>query len=72
MSTENDSFRESLSKDVLAATRAKIEGKVMSLVCPVHGSKPRWKSVQSTGTTADLKFDCCCQELATMIQNALK
>jgi hypothetical protein len=66
-----ESFQESLAKDVLAATRSKIEAKVMSLTCPIHGEKPKWKSVQTTGTQADLQFSCCCQTLAGMLQKAL-
>ena len=65
-------FEEELAKDVLAATRAKIEAKVMSLTCPAHGQKPSWKSVHTTGTKADLQFNCCCQQLAEMIQKALR
>jgi hypothetical protein len=72
MIPDDPSFSESLAQDVLKATRAKIEANVFSLTCPVHGMKPKWKSVQSTGTTADLKFDCCCQKLASMIQKALQ
>jgi|GEM_PF-3366861 hypothetical protein len=72
MSDGGDGFKESLARDVLAATRAKIEARVMSLECPVHGQKPRWKSVQTTGTTADLQFDCCCQALADRVAQALR
>jgi hypothetical protein len=67
-----DGFKESLAKDVLAATRARIEAKVMSLECPIHGQKPKWKSVKTTGTSADLKFDCCCNTLAEMVRTALQ
>jgi hypothetical protein len=72
MNPDEKSFSDSLAQDVLKATRSKIEAKVFSLTCPVHGTKPKWKSVQSTGTTADLKFNCCCQELAAMVQKALQ
>ncbi len=72
MSEGNGSFQESLAQDVLRATRARIEAKVMSLECPVHEQKPRWKSVQTTGTTADLQFDCCCTTLAEMLKKALQ
>jgi hypothetical protein len=69
---KSEGFGNDLAKKVLAATRAEIEKRVMGLNCPVHGDKPRWKSVKTTGTEADLEFDCCCQELARMIEKALK
>jgi hypothetical protein len=50
MNPDEKSFSDSLAQDVLKATRSKIEAKVFSLTCPVHGTKPKWKSVQSTGT----------------------
>ena len=72
MNEDTKSFKDSLAKDVLAATRAKIETQVMSLTCPTHGEKPKWKSVHQTGTQADLQFACCCQTLAGMVQKALQ
>jgi hypothetical protein len=72
MSEGNQGFKESLAKEVLATTRAKIEANVMSLECPVHGKRPQWKSVRTTGTTADLQFTCCCQALADRVQKALQ
>ena len=65
-------FGDDLAKQVMAATRAEIEKRVMGLTCPTHGEKPRWKSVNTKGNEADLEFDCCCTVLAEMIQKALK
>lgn len=72
MNEPAEGFRDALARDVLRATRARIEEKVFSLTCPVHGRKPRWKSVATTGTQADLTFDCCCETLAGMIRDALR
>jgi hypothetical protein len=69
---KGEGFGSDLARKVLAATRAEIEKKVMGLHCPVHGEKPRWKSVKTTGTEADLEFECCCRELAARIEKALQ
>ncbi len=66
------SFQDDLAKQVLAATRAQIEKRVMGLTCPDHGEKPRWKSVHTTGTEADLEFECCCNKLAELLQKTLQ
>ncbi len=69
----DENFKEQLQKQVLEATVKTVQQKIASLTCPVHGQSPRLKFSEDSGPGQEkMSFDCCCDQLARMLQEALK
>ncbi len=68
-----DSFKAKLQKDALEATVKSIQEKIGTLVCPEHHKNPKLKFSEDSGSGQQkMSFDCCCDVLAKMLQEALK
>jgi hypothetical protein len=69
----DDGFKQQLQKKTLEATVKTVQEKIASLVCPVHQQSPRLKFSEDSGPGEQkMSFDCCCDTLARMLQEALK
>ncbi|HVZ80095.1 MAG TPA: hypothetical protein VHE12_04750 [bacterium] len=70
--TVDESFQDDLQKQVLEATVKAIEAKIAGLTCPVHGQNPKLKFSEDSGPGRQkMSFDCCCSELATLLQEKI-
>jgi len=68
-----EGLQEELRRKVMEATLKTIEQKISGLTCPVHHQKPGLKFSEGAGPgKQNLGFDCCCDRLAQMVQEALK
>ncbi len=68
-----NSFKEQLQKQALEATVKTVQQKIGSLVCPTHQRNPKLKFSEDSGPGEQkMSFDCCCDTLAGMLQEALK
>ena len=68
-----DSFKEQIQKQALEATVKAMQDKVASLICPVHGQSPKLKFSEDSGPGKQkMSFECCCETLSKMLQEALK
>lgn len=68
-----DEFKDKIQQQALQATVRAIEEKIGSLTCPTHGEHPRLKFSEDSGPGQQkMSFDCCCDTLALMLQEALK
>lgn len=68
-----DSFKERIQKQALEATVKAMQEKVTSLVCPVHQQSPRLKFSEDSGPGHQkMSFECCCNTLSKMLQEALQ
>jgi hypothetical protein len=68
-----ESFKEQLQKNALEATLKTLHEKAASLVCPDHGQGPRIKFSEGAGAgKQNIGFDCCCDRLGKMLEEALK
>ena len=69
----SDSFKEKLQKDALEATVKAMREKIVTLICPIHQQVPRLKFSEDSGPGKQkMAFDCCCDTLSKMLQEALK
>jgi hypothetical protein len=69
----DDSFKEQLQKQALEATVKTVQQKISTLVCPTHGQNPKLKFSEDSGPGEQkMSFDCCCDTLAKLLQEALK
>ncbi len=69
----SDSFKEKLQKDALEATVKAMQEKIDTLVCPIHQQNPHLKFSEDSGPGKQkMSFDCCCDTLSKMLQDALK
>jgi hypothetical protein len=67
-----DSFKEKLQKQALEATVKTIQEKITSLDCPNHHRSPKLKFSEDSGPGKQkMSFDCCCDTLARMLEEAL-
>jgi hypothetical protein len=70
---QDESFKEGLQRQALEATIKTIQKKIETLVCPVHGQNPKLKFSEDSGPGQQkMSFDCCCETLSRMLQEALK
>ena len=68
-----DGLQADLQRKALAATVQAIEQKVGGLVCPAHQKRPSLKFSEGAGPgRQNIGFDCCCDQLGQMVQEALK
>ena len=68
-----DDLKSEIQKQVLQATVKAIEGKIGTLSCPDHGERPKLKFSEDSGPGKQkMSFDCCCEKLAGLLQEALK
>jgi hypothetical protein len=68
-----DDFKDQIQKRALEATVKAIQEKIETLTCPVHHQSPRLKFSEDSGPGKQkMNFDCCCNQLSEMLQNALK
>ena len=69
----DDSFKEKVQKQALEATVKVLQDKIASLTCPMHGQHPRLKFSEDSGPGHQkMSFDCCCDELARILQDKIK
>jgi hypothetical protein len=69
----DESFEEQLQRQALEATIKTIQKKIGSLVCPVHEQSPKLKFSEDSGPGQQkMSFDCCCETLSRMLQEALR
>jgi len=69
----SESFKDQLQKQALEATLKALQEKAETLVCPDHGQSPRIKFSEGAGEgKQNLGFDCCCDKLGKMFEEALK
>ncbi len=69
----DDSFKEQLQKQALEATVKTVQEKIASLVCPIHQQSPKLKFSEDSGPgEKKMSFDCCCDTLSRILQEALK
>ena len=68
-----ESFQAKLQKDALEAAVKATQEKIAGLVCPNHQQSPRLKFSEGSGPGQEkMSFDCCCDRLAQMLQEALQ
>jgi len=68
-----DDFKEDLQRRALEATVKTIQERISMLSCPVHHESPRLKFSEDSGPGQQkMSFDCCCETLSRMLQEALK
>ena len=68
-----DNFKEQIQKQALEATVKAMQEKVSSLVCPIHQQSPRLKFSEDSGPGHQkMSFECCCDALSKILQEALK
>jgi len=68
-----DSFKDQIQKQALEATVKVIQEKIQGLTCPLHHQNPRLKFSEDSGPGQQkMSFDCCCNTLSEMLQQALK
>ncbi len=68
----DESFKDQLQKQALEATLKTLQAKVSTLVCPLHGETPKLKFSEGAGPgQQNLGFDCCCDTLRKMMEEAL-
>jgi hypothetical protein len=68
-----EDFKEELQKRALEATVKAVQEKIASLTCPVHHQSPRLKFSEDSGPGEQkMSFDCCCNALSDLLQEALK
>jgi hypothetical protein len=71
--SQGESFQKKLQKDALEATVKALQEKIASLACPTHGQSPRLKFSEDSGPGKQkMSFECCCDTLSQMLQEALK
>jgi len=69
----DESFQEKLKRDTLEAAVKTVRQKIETLRCPAHDQAPRLKFSEDSGSGEQkMSFDCCCDVLAGMLQEALK
>lgn len=69
----DESFKEGIQKQALEATVKALQEKIAALTCPTHGQSPRLKFSEDSGPGHQkMSFDCCCDELARILQEKLK
>ena len=67
-----DELRGELQRKALEATVRTLEQKIAGLTCPDHHNKPSLKFSEGAGPgKQNLGFNCCCDKLAKMVQEAL-
>ena len=68
-----ESFQKKLQKDALEATVKAMREKMSTLICPIHNQSPRLKFSEDSGPGQQkMSFDCCCDNLAKILQETLK
>lgn len=69
----DESFKEQVQKQALEATVKTIQSKIAELTCPIHGEHPKLQFSEDSGPGHQkMSFDCCCDNLAKMLQEKLK
>jgi len=68
-----ENFKEQIQRQALEATVKVLQDKIDILVCPLHGQNPKLKFSEDSGPGKQkMSFDCCCDTLSRMLQEALK
>lgn len=68
-----ESFKEQLQRQALEATVKTIQQKIAGLSCPLHHQSPQLKFSEDSGPGRQkMSFDCCCDTLSRLLQEALK
>ena len=62
-----------MNQQALEATLKALQEKVASLTCPIHHQSPKLKTSEGAGPgKQNMFFDCCCDTLKKIMEEALK